>query len=236
MPYKYQQIVSGMWSRPDSDAYTIGRVFHVMVLEGMDEYYKRYISQGPINPSTGKPYGTATNKWAEFAERAKIDGMEVITPVQHNVAYRMMTSVENHVRADMLLGQSPIREGVIRCEYNGFNCQIRMDAFGETSGIGDLKSCASLSKFPYDARNFGYFNQLAFYRQVLRIACPDVCHDVHIIATEKGDLNTTGLWKLNVNDLDFAREENEGAMAKLAWSMQTGNWPTGYEEILELTC
>jgi len=234
MPYKYQQIVSGQWHRPDSKAYQVGRAFHAMVLEGMGAYNSRYVWSGPINSSTGKPYGTTTKKWDEWAYLMKSNGLEIITPIDNMLATDMAASVARHQEASKLLNLATIREGVIRCKYANFNCQIRIDACGLPVGIVDLKSTAKLDKFEYDARNFGYVNQLAFYQAVYELAYPNACKDVHIIATEKDSLNITGVWKIPHALIQEAREQNEYQMSELAKCMQTGVWPTRYEEIRPL--
>ena len=235
MPYKYQQMVSGAWHWSRSKAYLEGSVFHAYVLEGKATCDERYVSEGPINNNTGLPFGTTTNKWKEWESSAAAQGFTVITPPTRNLVTKMADSVSNHKAASRLLSLAPIREGVIRCNYNGFACQTRMDAFGMSIGIIDLKSCADIYWFQSDAHKYRYINQLAFYRQVLRIAVPDACDDVHIIATEKGNMLTTGVWKLSQAALDEAQEENEMEMQNLSCCMQTGIWLTGYENIRSLT-
>ena len=234
MPYEYQQMMLGLLHFSGSKAYLEGTIFHTLVLEGIEKYDSTYAWDGPVNDNTGKPYGTTTKKWEEWSESMRMQGVTVITPPQDRQARIMATSVAHHRGAYDLLYTAPIREGVIRTRYLGFDCQIRMDAFGMDVGIVDLKSCADIKQFEWDARKFRYFNQLAFYREILRIACPDACDDVHIVATDKTKMNTTGVWKLNSTDLDIAKDENEQDMAKLRNSMQTGSWPTGYEDVRTL--
>lgn len=234
MPYQYQQMVNGKWHWPQSKAYLEGSVFHTVVLEGRRAYNDRYTSDLPINPTTGESFGPTTKKVTEWMESVKADGMIAITPSTANLVDKMAGSVEAHKEARNLLHNAPIREGVIRCKYNGLDCQIRMDAFGMLNGIVDLKSCANIHKFQYDAGNFHYPNQLAFYRQVLRIAVPDACDDVHIIATEKAGMLVTGVWKIPSVVLDEAQEENEHNMMQIKGCMQSGIWPTGYEDVRTL--
>jgi len=235
MPYKYQQMVSGNWHWSRSKAYLEGSVFHAYVLEGKLVCDERYVSEGPVNPNTGLPFGITTKKWTEWEASMGAQGFTVITPPTRNLVTKMADSVSRHKEASRILNLSPIREGVIRCKYNGFDCQTRMDAFGTTIGIVDLKSCADIYWFQGDAHKYGYLNQLAFYRQILRKAVPDACDDVHIIATEKSNMLTTGVWKLSHAALDEAQEENEMEMQNLSRCMQTGVWPTGYENIRSLT-
>ena len=51
-------------------------------------------------------------------------------------------------------------EGVVRAEYRGVPCQIRMDWFSPKHGIVDLKTCDSLKWFENDCRRYGYIFQM----------------------------------------------------------------------------
>ena len=67
-------------------------------------------------------------------------------------------------------------EGVVRADYCGMPCQIRMDWFEPHHGIVDLKTCDDLTWFEADARRYGYAHQLAFYRAVLaQVDRPSTC-------------------------------------------------------------
>ena len=121
-------------------------------------------------------------------------------------------------------------EGVIRTEYCGVPCQIRMDWFSPKHGLIDLKTCDSLKWFESDCRRYSYVFQLAFYRAVIRQATgKDV--PVHIIAVEKNEPFSAGVWKLTDEVLDLAEHANEAALERYRNCRSTGIWPTGYEEV-----
>jgi len=232
-PYLYQQIVSGNHGQSDSAVFLLGRAFHALLLEGEDAYNARYAWRSPINITTGKPFGSTTKKFEEWRVEQLMYGIQVLTRSEHELITAMyQNAVRNKIVSDGLKC-SPTREGVLRCVYQGINCQIRIDACGMNSGIWDVKTCKSLKSFPYDARNYHYFNQLAFYRAVYKTALGTDNHssNVHIIASEKTGLKLTGVWKLDPICLDAAQEENEAAIERLKSCMQNDTWPTGYEHI-----
>jgi len=230
-PEGYRRVISGEYKRPDKDYYIIGRAVHCLVLEGAEEYRKRYTSDFPVNPTTGKPYGAASLKYKEWEEEAVLFGLQPISIVNGRLVEAMAASVEHHNEAMELLIRAPHRECVIREQYMGMPCQIRMDAMGEEVGIVDYKTCDRIGRFPYAAGDYGYYNQLAFYRKVLKLSGLANCLDVWIIATEKQWLYRTGVWKVSREDLDCAEVDNEFEINALKECQTSGIWPTNYEDI-----
>ena len=120
-------------------------------------------------------------------------------------------------------------EGVVRADYCGMPCQIRMDWFQPHHGIVDLKTCDDLTWFESDARRFGYAHQLAFYSAVLAQVI-GVHMPVHLIAVEKKEPFRSGVWLVSPDTLAVARRDNEQAIDRLRACLAEESWPTGYEE------
>jgi len=121
-------------------------------------------------------------------------------------------------------------EGVVRAEYCGIPCQIRIDWVHPHRGIVDLKTCDDMTWFESDARRFRYTHQLAFYRAVLAQVTGSLA-PVHIVAVEKKEPHRCGVWRISDDSLAIAQKENEAAMARLMRCRDLGQWPTGYEEV-----
>ena len=135
-------------------------------------------------------------------------------------------------------------EGVVRAEYFGTPCQIRIDWLHPHRGIVDFKTCDDLTWFEADARRYGYHKQMAFYRAVLMQAIVNSSVDcsepgdaavaavpVHLIAVEKKEPFRCGVWRVSDETLAQAQRENEAAIRRLLACRQNGEWPTGFEEI-----
>lgn len=114
-------------------------------------------------------------------------------------------------------------EGMVRTTYNGEPVQIRIDYFnpnyrdeltGREGAIIDIKTYESIDFFEADARRYGYLHQLAFYREVMRIASGEK-FPVYIIAVEKKAPYRVGVWKLAPEALDDAKADNERAISLL---------------------
>ncbi|MCY3017543.1 MAG: PD-(D/E)XK nuclease-like domain-containing protein [Planctomycetota bacterium] len=212
---------------PDEDrpAYILGRAAHTLILEGRDRFERQYAFGGPVNPRTGTYFGVNTKAYAEWAVQ---QGKPVLTDEQVKLIVSMSSAVRSHQGASALLSDG-VAEGVVRTEYGGLPCQIRMDWFNPQAGIVDLKTCDDLTWFESDARRFNYTHQLAFYRTVLAKVINAV-PPVHLIAVEKKEPFRCGVWLVAEQALAHCQGENEAALARLKECFAKDTWPTGYEE------
>ncbi|MCY2928199.1 MAG: PD-(D/E)XK nuclease-like domain-containing protein [Planctomycetota bacterium] len=210
----------------DRSAYLIGRAGHCRILEGRDPFSRRYAVGGPINPKTGKPFGSNTNA---FAEWAAAQGRPVLTPEQAQLIENMAVGVAMSDRAVDLIVDG-VAEGVVRADYGGVPCQIRIDWLNPHRGIVDLKTCDDLTYFESDARRYGYAYQMAFYRAVLAEVIQESV-PVHFIAIEKKEPFRCGVWRVSEDTLAQCARENAAAIGRLKECRRLGAWPTGYEEV-----
>ena len=226
-PLLYHRKRCGLIPDADRPAYLVGRAAHTVILEGMDAFHEAFAVGGPVNPKTGSPFGSSTKAWAEWA--AKQGNKDVLTGAQYNLVMHMADGVNAHVTAQELLSDG-IAEGVVRAEYCGRQCQIRIDWLNPHSGVIDLKTCDDLQWFEADAKRYGYLHQLAFYRavlaQVIGLAMP-----VFLIAVEKKEPYRCGVWQITEDSLGSAQRENEAAIARLLACEASGCWESGYEDV-----
>lgn len=225
-PLLYRQKQLGLITESESTAFLVGRAVHTLSLEGRDEYRQRFAVGGPINDKTGKPYGRDTKAFAEWAQ---LIGKPALSNEQADLVELMALAVHQHPVATRLLGEG-MAEGVARLQYAGVPCQGRFDWVNPNLGLVDLKTCEDLSWFESDARRFGYDNQMAFYRALLR-EITGVVLPVHLIAVEKKEPYRCGIWLMAEAVLDHAEQENLAAMRRLEHNQKTNVWPTGYEDV-----
>jgi hypothetical protein len=225
-PFLYFKKFVGLLEDKDSPAYLVGRAAHARILEGRDAYETRFALGGPINPKTGQPFGAATKAFAEWADA---QGKPVLSHDQVALVEQMAAGVAmNDAAVDLLLyGRA---EGVVRANYCGTPCQIRVDWTHPFRGIVDLKTCDELDWFEADARRYRYMTQLAFYQAVLAEVAAQLV-PVHVVAVEKREPYRCGVWRASDNALSIARQENEAAIRRLLMCRQKEMWPTGYEEV-----
>lgn len=225
-PLLYRKKVLGQIEEKSSTAYAFGSAAHKLILEGRDAFDHEYvIADGPINERTGKPYDKKSQAYvAWLAAQDK----EIISTEDFGTCVKLQHSVWSHPVAHELLSEG-VAEGVVRADLEGVPCQIRMDWFNPKMGLVDYKTCAEIKWFESDCRRLGYINQMAFYRAVIRQVTGENV-PVRIIATEKAEPFASGVFRLTPEVLDQAEAVNRAALNRYKQCMETGLWPTGYEQ------
>ncbi len=230
-PELYHRKTTGKIKETDSPAYALGRAAHCLILEGPGAFAEQYlISDGPVNPKTGVPYGRQTNAYLQWVAA---QDKEIVGVKDYGFIVKLQESVSRHSAAALLLGEGR-PEGTVRCQYCGIACQIRMDWYNPEFGIVDLKTCDDIRYFESDFRKYGYAHQMAFYQAVLATVAGGGA-PVHMIAVEKREPYRCGVWLLSDEMLDECRRDNEAAIARLRKCLDTDSWPTGYEEVRLIT-
>jgi hypothetical protein len=225
-PWLYRKKQLGLIQDSDTPALLVGRATHVRILEGRDAYETQFAIGGPINPKTGKPFGSNTKAFAEWAE---LQGKPVLSHENVDLIEQMASGVAmNDEAVDLLLyGRS---EGVIRTMYRDTPCQIRIDWVHPHRGIVDLKTTADLTWFENETKRRRYHSQLAFYQAVLAEVIGEYV-PVYLIGIEKIEPFRCGVWQVGDNTLAIARQENEAAIRRLRRAREIDAFPTGYEDM-----
>ena len=144
-PRLYHKKMNGEIDPNESTALAVGRAVHVLVLEGRAKFDAEFmVSDGPVNPKTGEPFGKLTKAYREWA--ASLD-KPVVSGPDFAFMSKLRESVWAHPVASELL-DAGISEQTVRTHYCDEPCQIRMDWFrSDWDGvpvIGDLKTCETL--------------------------------------------------------------------------------------------
>lgn len=225
-PWLYRKRCLGLIDDQETPSLRIGGATHVRILEGRHAYESKFALGGPINKTTGKPYGKDTNA---FRDWCNAQGKPGIHHDELALIENMASGVAmNDEAVDLLLyGRS---EGVLRTDYCNTSCQIRIDWLHPHRGIIDLKTTADLTWFENEINRRHYHNQVAFYQAVLNEVIGEQV-PVHLIAIEKIEPFRCGVWRVSENTLAIARRENEAAIRRLLVCRQHDQWPTGYEDI-----
>jgi len=224
-PLLYKKKKSGLIAETLGDHLLVGSATHCQTLEGRQEFERQYIVGGPINPKTDRPYGRETKAYAEWAAE---QGKPCLSDEQYALCCQLACSVRAHSEAAKLL-KTGTAEGVLRCDYAGMACQIRVDWFNSDYGLSDLKTCDDLDKFEDDAVRYWYIEQMAFYQAIIAKHI-DRLVPVHLIAVEKREPYRVGVWLIADEDLRIAESHNFLAVRCLDDATKKDNWPTWYEE------
>jgi len=226
-PWLYHKKQLGLIAEEYTSVLLIDSAARCRILEGRDAYEAQFAFDGPIDPKTNKPFDS---KIKAFAEWAHAQGKPVLPHDQAELIEQMASGVAmNDEAVDLLLyGRA---EGVVRAEYCGVPCQIRIDWMHPQRGIVDFKTCDDLTWFEADARRYGYHWQMAFYRAILAQPLDGLLVPVHLVAVEKKEPFRCGVWSVSDDTLAIAQRENEAAIRRLVNCRKQDHWPTGYEEV-----
>ena len=227
-PLLYRKHELGLVPERDSTAYLIGRAAHTLILEGRPRYQREYAVGGPVNPRTGKPFGSATKVFAEWAGK---QSKPVLSDSQAALVEQMAAAVRDHPISRELLADG-VAEDVVRSRYHEHSCQARIDWINPDTDLGivDLKTSEDLDSFEYALRALGYVHQVAFYRAVVAASC-GINLPVHVVAVEKREPFRVGVWRIANDVLEAARAQNEEAMDELRRCRETGGWFTRFEAL-----
>lgn len=226
-PKFYHKKITGAITEKPRSAFTFGRACHKLILEGKEAFDKEYIvSDGPVNEKTGVPFGSNTKAYLEWKYAQT---KEIISISDYGEIAKMNLGVQNNEIAKELLS-SGVAEAVVRFNYFGMPCQIKIDWFNPDEGIVDLKSTAELKYFENDSWKYHYVEQMAFYQAGLEILLGE-SYPVHLLAIEKQEPYSAGVWKITQEALDRAKKSNEKAIVELLKCKETNAFPTGYEKL-----
>lgn len=209
----------------------IGTATHALILEGRAKYDAEYtIADGPINPKTGAPYGKETKAFRDWlAEQQK----PIITTEEAAQIEAMNAAVREHAIAAQLLAQGSA-ENVVTFQWCELPCQSMIDWINPAFAIIDLKTCADIDRFVWQARDARYIAQLAFYRHALE-ATTGQRLECYIIAVEKAARPRCGVYMIPSPDLDEAEDWLMTQLNALADARESGLWRDGYEDLRMLT-
>lgn len=241
---------TGLLPQRDTSAYEFGRAAHVVICEGWNAFNDRYIVGGsPVNPKTGKPYGRDTDKFREWASQYPD---KVCLSEEDGANIRLMWE-HVHAHAAGQYFHNGIPEAVCRTELSVIRddvpatvkCQCRIDYWhSESNTIVDLKTTRSLETFAQDAKDYGYFYQMAFYQMVVgrraNIGTVDgyyIRPNVVLVAIEKEEPFRCGLFKFRINDnpLFAAQDQVRKDLWDFAGDSKTDEFTSQFQTVHYLT-
>jgi hypothetical protein len=222
------------YDRPEFESHHVitGKAIHVRLFQGPEEFKRQFIVGGPINPVTRMPFCRDTKAFQEWELKTDWEGKPeriCITPTQYAMCKDVIRAVANDRQATQLLSYG-IRESVLRADYCGVPCQIRMDQFNPRYGIIDLKTCWNVGEFFEKFKQYMYPERLAFYQSVFAAAMNpgvDVAAraldaglfpPVFVIAAEKRHGNRVRCWKVSEQALAAIRSQNAHSVRELVYA------------------
>jgi hypothetical protein len=213
-----------------SESLTTGRALADFLSLPPEKFLETYVVvDGPVNPKTGKPYGTDTKAYAEW--RATQEKTPV-SPEQFNMFGKMAIAYSSHEAIKTLDNHECVRNVVLKAEIGGVPCMCLVDKMyvADSSIIAvDVKTTSDLVSFPRSVDSLHYRAQQAL---ILLVAEAVGLKDVYarIAAIEKGPLPRCGVFRLsNLRGPDEGMQELAEFLGKYGESLKTGKYRTLFE-------
>lgn len=210
-----------------SEAMTTGRAMADFMGMPPEDFLKGYVvADGPVNPKTGKPYGSDTKAYVEW--KATQEKTPVSTE-QFNMFGKMADAYNEHEFIKSLSNHTRIRNATLEATVRGVPCACRIDNLYINGGsvfAVDVKTTGDLNSFRRSACNFYYREQVALVHLILverGIQIPQV----RIAAIEKGPMPRCGIF--GVGGIEGTIADVAVMLEEYAESVKTGNYGTRYE-------
>jgi exodeoxyribonuclease VIII len=215
--------------REDKECWALGRAVHTAVLEP-GAFDARYAIWCGLDKRTKE--GKAA--WAKFVESSA--GLEILSAEDRDEALKIADAVHGNKDAAALLTDGEAEKPIIwNDEDTGIRCKGRVDFITATT-IPDLKTTknAGPRKFAASAMDYGYFGQLAMYRDGAE-ATDGKARDCYIIAVETARPYVCQVYSVDASSLEIGRYEYKRLLAAYKEAKASGIWPGYSPRILPLT-
>ena len=224
----------------ETDAMRLGSAVHMLALEP-ERFDKRYtILQGPINPTTKKPYGRDTNKFKDWFLSLDIEpDRDVLLEDEFSESLSIARAFQGHpeilriMAADaekiyergfelsyLVEGQEPIR---LKCKPD---CVIPSEGL-----IIDLKTTSDPhpDSWKWSAEDFGYHRQAAIYLEAMRSLYGRQFQFLFGVVRSKPPYEV-GVYELDQGSLNRGWEEVTGLIDEYQQRKATGDWLSDWQK------
>jgi hypothetical protein len=203
-----------------------GHALHALLLENRKEYV--------IKPET---YGPDEKPWHGGAKECKDwmaahAGQLILSADEAEGIECAVRHAQQHELVKHLLAGAHTELSVFGCTQAGLMWgKGRMDAVnfrGDRVQVIDVKTTqdARLSAFSRTILQRGYHIQAAWYRRLIRQFVEEqIQHEHWLIAVEIDPIPRVNVWKMETAAIDYADQQIDELLEKLAECKSTGRWP-----------
>jgi len=226
-PQLFHRHQSGLLPHAEPKAYLIENATRYLILKGREAFDAKYVIGGdrPINPKTGKPFGTETKAYAEW--RATVE-QEILTEEEGLDIINMAASVHAHdAAADLLSGGEAFKH--IEGEVHGLPATALIHWISSSGEIVEIDVINDIDRFEQQAIDGDYAHRLEFQERLLR-GCENSA-GFYLIAVERKEPYRCGVWEIGLHSVADAYGDNRDACECIKDSLNSNNWPTFYESV-----
>lgn len=211
-----------------SEAMTTGRACADFLAMTSEEFAQAYtIAAGPVNPKTGKPYGTDSKAYLEWKA---MQPKPTVSPDDFNLFGKYAAAYNGHAFVKSLTdaGMGLMHNVIIKTNVSGVDVLCKIDKIyvsDKAVMAVDVKTTSDLCTFEAAADRLHYRIQQGLIAYALRSIGVDP--QVRIAAIEKGPMPRCGIFGIH----DIASHESAVAIliAQYAEMCKSGQFITGFE-------
>lgn len=227
--YDYKAEIDGISAVTKKNAYSFGTAAHLLILQGQSYLWEKFTTEPyelkEKNPETGAMEINRRKK--DYQDWKKEQTLEILSDNQYQALQLMNGNVLKHEIGRGLIAGG-VAERVVRANWNGVDCQIKIDYFN--GRMIDLKTIDNIDNFEYQARKFGYVNQAKFYIDVFQEASDEPFPPpFYWLVVEKQAPYRVGVWDIDEMMLKNAEAENIAAVNRLKEAREFDHWPHAYQ-------
>jgi hypothetical protein len=218
----------------ETDAMKLGSAVHMLALEPEKFGAEYLVLDGPINPTTDKPYGRGTKKFEAWLEASAIpsEGRTIIIREEFAEGHAIAKSFQSHPDIAAIMASRAEKffefESLGHATIDGYTIPLKCKldfVCPELKIIVDLKSTQDPGEgeWAWSAGKFGYHRQAAFYIDMMEIRYGKR-FDFLFGAVRSKPPYDSHVYRLCEKAIDKGREEYMRLIEQYAERKQTGDW------------
>lgn len=240
----YARFIAKTMKQEETDAMRLGSAVHMLALEPerFDSEYR--IESGPINPSTGKPYGRDTKKFeAWLAEVQANDKRKLILQDEFSESIEIAKAFQSHptIAAIMVASTEKIYEQGYELSYiiegeDPIRLKCKPDCVIPSEGlIVDLKTTSDPSPdaWKWSAEDYGYHRQAAIYLQAMEARYGKPFRFLFGVVRSKPPYEV-GVYELCEDSISRGWSEVTNLIAEYKQRSATGDWLSDWQKGIAL--
>ena len=207
--------------REPTPSMVLGSAVHCLVLEGPEEFARRF----PVAPECNRRTKAGKAEWEAF-QTSLGPGITAITAAQQETVSGMADRVWLHGEARDLLDCAGIREVSLFGRLDGVLCKARLDAVGATGLILDLKTCADASPlgFRHSCRTYCYWLQAIHYLRLANLVW-GLDHEFVFLAVETAPPYLVAVIRLGPMTMADADQQHRHLLSRYSECQAANVWP-----------
>lgn len=229
----HKRFVTGEMKGQETDAMLLGSAVHMLALEPERFDAEYIVLDGPINPTTGKPYGRDTKKFTQWLDTEMMQQTRtILIREEFAESLAIAKAFQSHpvIAAIMASRAEKLFESEYAMEYSIGNdkvdlkCKIDFICPAERLII-DLKTTSDPSPYAWgwSAEDFGYHRQAAIYSDAMEAKYGEPFRFLFGVVRSKEPYEAA-VYELDAESIQRGRSEYEALIGEYIDRKASNDW------------